>query len=108
MITLNKDPAAQILNDARKGDASKRGPWVDNIKLTLTEKRELNRAWDLLPGWTNQVNVLERIAAGTCAVPPESNDCLCKCGHRYGDHMAVFPHDLDDGDAQCEGFEVAA
>lgn len=36
-----------------------------------------------------------------------SFDRLCKCGRRFGEHMAGAPHDLDDEQTSCPGFRPA-
>jgi hypothetical protein len=63
-------------------------PWVDRIKFTPEEKVELNRAWDLLPGWTTQLMALRRIAEGTLEVPSaiiQEEFWSCRfCKHRNG------------------------
>lgn len=67
MIHLTQERANTLLNSA-KADPSP-GPWCDKIKLSLEEKKDLNKAWDLLPGNTNQIDVLNKIANGTLTVP---------------------------------------
>lgn len=67
MITLTQERVQLILKEAKESEGF--GPWVDRIKLTEIEKDELNRAWNLLPGDTNQIDVLNRIANGTLKVP---------------------------------------
>jgi len=67
MIHLTQDRAISILSEAKNMPGI--GPWCDKIKLSLEEKKDLNKAWDLLPGNTNQIDVLNKIANGTLTVP---------------------------------------
>lgn len=34
-------------------------------------------------------------------------DRLCRCGRRFGEHMAEAPHDLDDEQTSCPRFRPA-
>jgi len=70
-VVLTRARAQAILEEAQRPVAFPAccAPWVDRIKLTPQEKAELNRAWDLLPGWATQLMALTRIAKGTLEVP---------------------------------------
>lgn len=67
MIYLTQARAISILSDAKNSPGI--GPWCDKIKLTPEENSDLNKAWDLLPGNTNKIDVLNYIANGTIKVP---------------------------------------
>ena len=61
---MTKERAQQIIQAAK--DKTVYGPWCDQLDKVMTkaEEAEVNAVWETMPGYTNFVQALFRIANG--------------------------------------------